>query len=358
MSAPWRTVRRLFGASLLAVSCWPSAAAEIWGYVDAQGVAHFATEKVDERYELFFRTGVDSSAPAAPEAAPAPAEALVLTPAAPRSSGMALRMNAFFAGSPTYRAVQKHLLEASTTHGIDYELLKALIVAESGFNAQAVSPKGAVGLMQLMPATAERYGVASDKKAAVEQKLTDPKTNIRAGSRYLRYLINLFPGRLDLALAAYNAGEGAVQRAGNRIPNYRETQNYVRTVMELYTALKPEEPVRVEARNSPPGRVRMVMGGPPVGGAALRGNMPQALTDPLQPSRPSEPSRPSAPSGPSAPLGAMVPSGTSGPSGPAGPASPSGPSGPNSSLVPAAFPQPGATVTLLAAAPRDGAAAD
>ena len=133
--------------------------------------------------------------------------------------------------------------------------------------------------MQIIPATAERYGVSGDARTPVQQKLTDPRTNIRAGSRYLRDLINMFPGQLELALAAYNAGEGAVQRAGNRIPNYRETQNYVRTVMQLYTMLKPPE---VLAERRAPTRVRMQMAAPvggvhgstaPVGGAVGRGNM-------------------------------------------------------------------------------------
>jgi soluble lytic murein transglycosylase-like protein len=131
-----------------------------------------------------------------------------------------------------------------------------------------VSPKGAVGLMQIMPATAERYGVTADKKTPVEKKLTDPRTNIKTGTRYLRYLLDLFPGRLELALAAYNAGEGAVQRAGNQIPNYRETQNYVKTVMQLYAMLRP--PSMMGSGRSP-GRVRMEL---PVGGAVGRGNLP------------------------------------------------------------------------------------
>ena len=88
--------------------------------------------------------------------------------------------------------------------------------------------------MQLMPATAQRYGVRATRRPPIDKKLTDPRTNIRAGSRYLRYLIDLFPGQLELALAAYNAGEGAVQRAGNQMPNYPETKNYVKTVMQLY----------------------------------------------------------------------------------------------------------------------------
>jgi hypothetical protein len=93
--------------------------------------------------------------------------------------------------------------------------------------------------MQLIPPTAERYGVRASKDSTVHKKLTDPKTNIRAGSSYLSDLIAMFPGQLELAIAAYNAGEGAVQRAGNKIPNYPETKNYVKTVMQLYNHLKP-----------------------------------------------------------------------------------------------------------------------
>ena len=123
--------------------------------------------------------------------------------------------------------------------------------------------------MQIMPATAERYGVITDKTSRVEKKLTDPRINIKTGTRYLRYLLDMFPGHLELALAAYNAGEGAVQRAGNRIPNYRETQNYVKTVMQLYTMLKP--PAAMLNGTRVPGRVRMEL---PVGGAIGRGNLP------------------------------------------------------------------------------------
>jgi soluble lytic murein transglycosylase-like protein len=81
--------------------------------------------------------------------------------------------------------------------------------------------------------------VQGDRRTSQQQKLFDPHTNIHAGSHYLRDLLTLFKGQLDLALAAYNAGEGAVQKAGNKIPNYPETQNYVRTVTQMYAALKP-----------------------------------------------------------------------------------------------------------------------
>jgi hypothetical protein len=254
--------------------------------VDAGGVAHFAPEKVDERYELFFRGG--ESFDTANEVGTPRAVAV------PSSSSR--KLIAFFEVSPSYKLVKHHLREASRVHNIDYELLKAVIATESGFDPRAVSPKGAVGLMQIMPATAERYGVTGDRKTPLQKKLTDPKVNIKTGARYLRFLIDLFPGRLELALAAYNAGEGAVQRAGNKIPNFRETQNYVKTVMQLYGMLKPPA-MTAPLKGRLPGRVRVELPGMPaagvyrpamrMGGAANRGNMP---------SRPSEPSRPSQPS--------------------------------------------------------------
>ncbi|MGV3570025.1 MAG: lytic transglycosylase domain-containing protein [Ramlibacter sp.] len=255
-------MRRLVVLVLLAFASL-AAQADIWGYVDDKGVAHFAAEKVDERYQLFFRGG--ESFDAAQD---------VQTPravAVPTAQGKLL---AFFDISPSFKQVKHHLREAASEHGVEFELLQALIATESGFDTTAVSPKGAIGLMQLMPATAQRYGVSGDRKQPLEQKLTDPRTNVRAGTRYLRDLIRMFPGRLELALAAYNAGEGAVQRAGNRIPNYRETQNYVRTVMQLYTMLKP--PSMGQAPAGTPRRIRMEIAAPR-GGAIGRGNMPPGV---------------------------------------------------------------------------------
>ena len=119
--------------------------------------------------------------------------------------------------------------------------------------------------MQLIPPTAERYGVKAEKDLPIQKKLTDPRTNIGAGSRYLRDLIKLFPGQLELAVAAYNAGEGAVQRAGNKVPNYPETQNYVKNVMQLYNRLKLPV-VGGMGGVASSGRVRMeLMGGNPSG---------------------------------------------------------------------------------------------
>jgi soluble lytic murein transglycosylase-like protein len=248
-----KLVRIVFAACMFA-GLLPLAHAEVWGYVDAKNVAHFAAEKLDERYELFFRGGESfDTATATPRA--------VAVPTAPP------KLLAFFEVSPSYMQVKHHMREASKAQGIDYELLQALIATESGFDASAVSPKGAVGLMQVMPATAERYGVSGDARITVSRKLTDPRVNIKAGTKYLSYLMGLYPGKTELALAAYNAGEGAVQRAGNQIPNYRETQNYVKTVMQLYSMLKPPAMSAGQPR-----RVHMEL----VGGAVNRGNLPPA----------------------------------------------------------------------------------
>ena len=277
-------------ALLLGLVALP-AMADIWGYVDARGVAHFSIEKLDERYELFFKGGESFSTEKSDRSSLTPLDKSPPDAIQPAVSAQAPpKLLAFFDVSPNYKAVKHLLKEAAQIHGIDYELIQALIATESGFDTHAVSPKGAVGLMQLMPPTAERFGVKADKTIPIAKKLTDPKTNIGAGTAYLRHLIRLFPGQLDLALAAYNAGEGAVQRAGNKIPTYPETKNYVKTVMQLYGYLKPPA-VLVEARKiasrayietpgrvhvETPGRVRMEMMGRATG-LPGRSNMPPPL---------------------------------------------------------------------------------
>lgn len=124
--------------------------------------------------------------------------------------------------------------EASRNTALDPALVHAVITIESGYNPAARSVKGAIGLMQVMPATAARYGVADPA--------ISPQENLRAGTRYLRYLMELFDNRIELVLAAYNAGEFAVQRHGYRIPPYRETQNYVPAVLARYHQLRAQEP--------------------------------------------------------------------------------------------------------------------
>ncbi len=250
---------RLFCIGFLLLFLQQTARADVWAFVDERGVTHFAAEQVDARYQLFFRGNEFDSTRDAPAATQAMPYALPAD---------AARLLAFFDIAPDYKRVKHHLRAAATQHDVDYELLQAVIAAESGFDASAVSPKGAVGLMQVMPATAGRFGVRADAKRTVEQKLADPAVNVPTGTRYLRHLLDLFPGRMDLAVAAYNAGEGAVQRAGNKVPAFKETQNYVRTVLGLYAQLKPPEPVR--AQRAVTGRVRMELSG----GAAGRGNLP------------------------------------------------------------------------------------
>jgi hypothetical protein len=128
-----------------------------------------------------------------------------------------------------YEHYQSLIQEVAASTSLEPALLHAVIQTESAFNPKAVSPKGAVGLMQLMPATAKRFGV-TDR--------TDATSNVYGGARYLRYLLGLFNNNMKLALAGYNAGENAVKRYGNKIPPYRETKGYVKKVMRLYRAYK------------------------------------------------------------------------------------------------------------------------
>lgn len=286
--APRASLRRTGLAALAGAALWLAASApalaDVWGYVDEKGVAHFASERIDARYELFFRQAetFDTTQDPPPPEAPRVPMGVPLPQMAPS------KLITFFEISPTFKQVRQTLREVSQDHNIDFELLQALIAAESGFDTQAVSPKGAIGLMQIMPATARRYGIDGDRKTSIERKLFDPRINIKTGTRYLRDLINMFPGQLELAIAAYNAGEGAVQRAGNQIPNYKETQAYVKTVMQLYTVLKPPAPKPVETRH-PLSRVRPAA--PPVikGGALNRGNMPPAMPPSVRPPSESAP---------------------------------------------------------------------
>jgi soluble lytic murein transglycosylase-like protein len=120
------------------------------------------------------------------------------------------------------------IVSAASYHGIEPLLLYSVMSQESAFDGQAMSPKGARGLMQLMPRTAARFGVTN---------IFDPQQNIYAGARYLSLLLDMFDGNVSLALAGYNAGEGAVKRYGNNVPPYPETINYVRKIKRRYQTL-------------------------------------------------------------------------------------------------------------------------
>jgi soluble lytic murein transglycosylase-like protein len=122
--------------------------------------------------------------------------------------------------------------EVAKHYSHDADLLRAIVQVESGFDANAISPAGAIGLMQVLPTTAAWLGVSNP-----HQSLMEPTTNLHAGAQYLRRLIDLFPGRLDLAVAAYNAGQGAVQRYRG-VPPYPETRRYVQAVLGRYERLR------------------------------------------------------------------------------------------------------------------------
>lgn len=164
--------------------------ADIYKYVDKSGIIHLtnAPTQTNVRYDLVMR------------------EKRILFTVTPRD----------------ITKYDSLIQKASEKYKIDSALIKAVIKAESNFNHRAVSPVGAKGLMQLMPATAADLQV---------QDAFHPENNIDGGVRYLRYLLRLFKDNLSLALAAYNAGEGAVARYNNTIPPYRETQNYVQRVL-------------------------------------------------------------------------------------------------------------------------------
>jgi soluble lytic murein transglycosylase-like protein len=125
-------------------------------------------------------------------------------------------------------AIDALVFDAAAQNGLDPCLVLSVMRAESSFNRSAVSVKGASGLMQLMPATATRFGV---------KNIFDPRENVMGGTRYLRWLLNRFSGDVRLALAGYNAGEGAVEFYGYRIPPYLETQNYVRIIYSRYSTI-------------------------------------------------------------------------------------------------------------------------
>ncbi len=176
--------------------------ANIYTFTDADGTTHFSNVPQDKRYRLALATPRDSGE--------------VTT--GKRVDGAQYRAS--------QRARWSRLIDSTAQNlNMDAALLHAVIATESGYNWRAVSPKGAIGLMQLMPATAGRYGVTDPY---------DPGQNVRAGAQYLRELMGRFGNDLRLVLAAYNAGEQAVARYGNRVPPYQETMQYVPRVLGHY----------------------------------------------------------------------------------------------------------------------------
>ena len=186
----------LLCAALLGCAALP-AHANIYMFVDADGRLHMADRQIDARYQLAVSDATGSGALAAPV------------------PGIALDKS-------------KHhplIAQSAQAAGLPHALVAAVISVESGFNEKAVSPKGAKGLMQLMPGTAKRYGVAD---------VFDPAQNIKGGTAYLKDLMALFNNDVSLVLAAYNAGEEAVAKYGRKIPPYPETRKYVQLVLARY----------------------------------------------------------------------------------------------------------------------------
>lgn len=188
----------------LVLGFWPFQPlwADIYTYTAADGTVLLSNVPTDDRYMVLIST---SNPPvAAPRAAPVDRGG----------------------SDPVRKASYDQIVdEAARVSGVESALLHAVISVESHYNPKALSPKGATGLMQLMPQTAKRYGVADSY---------DPLQNVQGGARYLRDLLRMFDNNTSLALAAYNAGENAVKKHGNRIPPYRETLNYVPRVLDFY----------------------------------------------------------------------------------------------------------------------------
>ena len=183
---------------LLPLAVAPLARADIFGYKDERGVAHYSNVPVDSRFRL-----------------------LIAAPGEVHSG----TVSQWLRRSKPY----SHLIDdAARASGLQPALIRAVLMAESGGDPRAVSPRGARGLMQLMPATARQYGVGNS---------FDPEQNIRAGSQYLRDLTDHYRNDLELVLAAYNAGPAAVDQHGGAIPPIKETLAYVPRVLQLYHSL-------------------------------------------------------------------------------------------------------------------------
>jgi soluble lytic murein transglycosylase-like protein len=190
----------------------------IYTYVDADGLRHYTDVPDNNRYRL-----------------------LVLSPQDRTAAGD--RYDArLLAKAGQYDSI---IEGAASAAAVEPNLLRAVIVVESGFNARAVSKSGAVGLMQLMPATAARFGVSNRY---------DPRDNVNAGARYLKFLLARFGQNMRLALAAYNAGEDAVDRNGGQIPPFSETLAYVPRVLKIYRMLgdqpRATQPPLLAGRNA------------------------------------------------------------------------------------------------------------
>jgi soluble lytic murein transglycosylase-like protein len=190
-------------------------AGEVYSYVDSDGVVHFSNAPNDARYRKVNRGAGGAAIYRSSPAAQARSRPVASATALPSSTSL--------------ERWRQHIKGAAAKYKIPEALLFAVMAVESNFDHQALSEKGAVGLMQLMPGTAKEMYVSD---------AWDPEQNIEGGARYLRVLANQYGGDMVRTLAAYNAGPDAVRRAGGAIPPIPETQEYVRKVVALYQAYK------------------------------------------------------------------------------------------------------------------------
>jgi hypothetical protein len=212
------------GLVLASLPAAQTARAALWGYVDGDGVAHVASTQLDSRYRLVLGDRTPT------QRVPGKAD---------RTESLLIWLEI----APEVKALLPTLREAARESGVDVELLKAIITVESGFNAKAVSPRGAIGLMQITAQTGDRYARGAEAKQPAAERLLDPVTNVRTGARLLADLTRRY-GSIAIALAAWNAGEGTVRRAGGKMPPIEETRAHVHLVLELYWALLQDQQSR------------------------------------------------------------------------------------------------------------------
>ena len=236
MSSPWLSVahaetsetseKQKKSKSKELDSAKADAPAGLYVYIDKEGIPHYALQKLDDNYQLVENSSISMESDVKWTITQPVPDWEYRADRSMRDGGMwgGSRRLPNAAGLARYESIiRKH----ASAHGVDVNLIKAVMAAESGFNANAISPKNAMGLMQVIPATGARYGLSPEQ-------LMNPERNIYAGVRYLKDLSRMFKGRPDLIVAAYNAGEGAVYKYNRQIPPYAETQNYVRKVMQYY----------------------------------------------------------------------------------------------------------------------------
>ena len=213
----------LISGALLALSS-SLAQADIYAFVDKNGVRHLSNVPNDPRYKLVMRTPAYTREGAQPSSY-APVNLYGNVKITPQNyARRAIGANRIRVNEQNRQRFAADVNRVAALYRLEPALMHAVISAESSYNPWAVSPKGAMGLMQLMPATAERFGVSNPY---------DPVANMHGGARYLRWLLDQF-NDTRLAVAAYNAGEGAVQKYGNQIPPYQETQTYGVRVLDFY----------------------------------------------------------------------------------------------------------------------------